>query len=77
MGLNLFLFGLTWKMKSHFSLDGEYLPVARDGDELRESESTYLESGLEEAFRVNKKMSMSSVHSVEVDRDKVRSISVA
>lgn len=66
-------------MKSVYSLDGEYVPL----DSNHDDESTLLESafashdGKYEPNSYDKKMSMSSVNSVEVERERVRSISVA
>lgn len=76
MGLNLFLFGITWNLKSVFSLDGDYEPVKNALDD-RDSIPNLISYGEDEGGGYAKKMSMCSVSSVDMDREKVRSISVA
>lgn len=67
-------------MKSIYSLDGEYVPLKNN---LDDNETSPLESGIpsyegkHEPSSHDKKMSISSVNSVEIEREKVRSISVA
>jgi hypothetical protein len=80
MGLNLFLFGITWQMKSLFSLDGEYQPIKRVLEDLESSspDRPHGGSGGESGSGPPlMKMSVCSVSSVDMDREKVRSISVA
>jgi hypothetical protein len=77
MGLNLFLFGITWKMKSLFSLDGEYQPIKSPLDERESIPNLNAHGDDPESGAFLKKMSVCSVSSLEMDREKVRSISVA
>lgn len=81
MGFNLVLFGVTWKMKTIFTITGE---IIKEGDYQRvgddEETPTDQESRLGEEIYSNydgRKVSMASIVSIDEQREKVRSISVA
>ena len=75
MAANLILFSVTWKMKSVFSLDGDYQPLKVE----QIDDDPLFESTIVEDYSSDnpKKMSMVSVTSLDEDREKVRSLSVA